>query len=309
MHIGISTPAVTLYPPTVSPWEEDATVDDLVQVAVTADRLGFDHLTCSEHIAVPTAVARERGGTYWDALATLSFLAGQTEQIRLATSVVVLGYHHPLALAKRYGTLDLLSGGRLVLGVGVGSLREEFDLLGAEFEGRGEIADDALRALRAALSGPLPRYEGSHFEFSDLVVSPHAQQEHVPFWIGGRTRRSLRRAAELGDGWMPFGLAPDEIRELLGGVPLPTPFDVVLPTPPLDPGADADGVRGVLRTLEEAGATHVTASLRAASAAHYVEQLNALRELMNHSDRVQWSSRHPAPTDAAARCGVTTDRE
>jgi probable F420-dependent oxidoreductase len=279
MRIGISTPIVTLYPPTVSAWEQTATVEDLRQVAITADRLGFDHLTCSEHVAVPTTVATERGGTYWDALATLSFLAGQTEQIRLATSVVVLGYHHPLALAKRYGTLDLLSGGRLVLGLGVGSLREEFDLLGAVFEGRGEIADDALRALRAALSDRTPRYEGTHFEFSDLVVSPHAVQDRVPLWIGGRSRRSLRRAAELGDGWMPFGLTPQQIRDLLASVPPPPSFDVVLPTPPLDPGADADGARGTLEALQEAGATHVTASLRARSATHYVEQLEALHAL------------------------------
>lgn len=279
MHIGISTPVVTLYPPTVSPWEDGATVEDLREIAVAADRLGFHHLTCSEHVAVPTAVARERGGTYWDALATLSFLAGQTKQIRLTTSVVVLGYHHPLELAKRYGTLDVLSGGRLVLGLGVGSLREEFDVLNAQFDGRGEIADDALRALRVALGAETPTYEGTHFAFRDFVVRPHAVQKRVPMWIGGRSRRSLRRAVELGDGWMPFGLSSDETRDLLSGVAVPASFDVVLPTAPLDPGAEGDAARRHLEALQQVGATHVSVSLRARSAAHYVEQLEALRTL------------------------------
>jgi alkanesulfonate monooxygenase SsuD/methylene tetrahydromethanopterin reductase-like flavin-dependent oxidoreductase (luciferase family) len=92
----------------------------------------------------------------------------------------VLGYHHPLEIAKRYGTLDLVSGGRLVLGLGVGSLQEEFELLGAMFDGRGAIADDALAALRASLSVPTPAYSGSHFSYEDVVVEPHAVQSRVP---------------------------------------------------------------------------------------------------------------------------------
>jgi alkanesulfonate monooxygenase SsuD/methylene tetrahydromethanopterin reductase-like flavin-dependent oxidoreductase (luciferase family) len=89
---------------------------------------------------------------------------------------------------------------------------EEFALLGVPFDGRGAVADDALRALRAALSARTPSYDGPHFSFDDVVVSPHAVQSHLPFWFGGRTPRSLRRAVELADGWLPFGLAPAELR-------------------------------------------------------------------------------------------------
>ena len=106
---------------------------EAVECAVAAERLGYDFCTCSEHVAVPVDVAAVRGATYWDPLSTFGYLAARTARIRFATFVLVLGYHHPLEVAKRYGTLDRVSSGRLVLGVGVGSLEDEFVLLGAEF--------------------------------------------------------------------------------------------------------------------------------------------------------------------------------
>lgn len=280
MRIGLTSPVVTALPGFHSPWERTAGIAELAAIAEAADRWGFDHLTCSEHVAVPSAIAEQRGGTYWDPLATLSFLAARTERIRLATQVLVLGYHHPLAIAKRYGTLDLVSGGRLVLGFGVGSIEEEFDLLGGRWEGRGAIADDALAAIRAALGQRLPSYDGPHFSFDDLVVEPHAVQGQVPFWIGGSTARSLRRAVELGTGWVPFGLTHDQLRAMLAGIERPDGFEVVLGSGrPLDPSGDPERtVRALTRTLE-AGADVITSHIRAESAAHYVEQLEALAGL------------------------------
>lgn len=271
MRIGLSTPVVVQLPGHRSAWEPTATVDDLTRVVVAADELGLDHLTCSEHIAVPTGVAQARGATYWDPLATLSFLAARTTRIRLATSVLVLGYHHPLALAKRYGTLDRLSGGRVVLGVGVGSLEEEFELLGADWEDRGERADETLRALRGVW--------GRHV-VGGLVVEPHATTTHVPIWVGGRTARSLRRAVALGDGWMPFGLRTEELGALLARVDLPAGFEVVLgPGRPLDPLGDPDRVRRRLSSLHDVGATVASCAVSADSAAHCCDQLGALRDL------------------------------
>ncbi|WP_155418976.1 LLM class flavin-dependent oxidoreductase, partial [Rhodococcus rhodochrous] len=101
MRIGITSPIVTRLPGAYNEWEATAGIDELTRIAVTADRLRFHHLTCSEHVAVPVPVAEVRGGTYWDPLATLGYLAGRTERIRLATQVLVLGYHHPLEIAKR----------------------------------------------------------------------------------------------------------------------------------------------------------------------------------------------------------------
>jgi alkanesulfonate monooxygenase SsuD/methylene tetrahydromethanopterin reductase-like flavin-dependent oxidoreductase (luciferase family) len=116
----------------------------------------------------------------------------------------------------------------LILGVGVGSLREEFELLGADFDDRGERADDAMRALRAALSQSEPAYDGKFYSFSGMLVDPCAVQSHVPLWVGGRTFRSLRRAVEIGDGWAPFGLRTAELAEMLARVEVPDGFDIVL---------------------------------------------------------------------------------
>ncbi|WP_024794374.1 LLM class F420-dependent oxidoreductase [Tomitella biformata] len=280
MRIGISSPIVVQHPLTRSDWEHDAGIAELALIAEAADRLDYHHLTCSEHVVVPREIAVERGGTYWDPLATLGFLAARTSQIRLNTQVLVLGYHHPLEIAKRYGTLDVVSGGRLTLGVGVGTMREEFELLGAEFEGRGARADDALRALRAALGVEVPSYAGSHYSFDGLVVSPHAQQAHVPLWIGGKTRRSLRRAIELGDGWVPFGLGHEELAAMLAATPVPEGLDIVLsPGRSLDPIGHADAARRALERLQAAGATIAGPSIAADSAEHYCEQLEALKAI------------------------------
>ncbi|MEV8637503.1 LLM class F420-dependent oxidoreductase [Streptosporangium sp. NPDC051023] len=280
MQIGIVSPVVVRLPGAHSEWERTAGIEELGRIAETADRLGYHHLTCSEHVAIPAAVARERGGVYWDPLATFGYLAARTTRIRLATQVLVLGYHHPLEIAKRYGTLDRVSGGRLVLGLGVGSLKEEFELLGARFEDRGARADEAIAALRACLSQRTPEFHGEFYDFSGLVVEPHAQQARVPLWIGGRTGRSLRRAAAHGDGWVPFGLPLDRLAEMLGGADLPDGFEIVLSAGrALDPIGAPDLVERALLRVREAGATVTGIGLAAGSADHYCEQLEALRAL------------------------------
>jgi probable F420-dependent oxidoreductase len=280
VRLGITSPVVTLVPGLHSAWETTAGVEELARIAETADELGFHHLTCSEHVAVPAALAESRGSAYWDPLATLGYLAARTSRIRLATQVLVLGYHHPLEIAKRYGTLDRVSGGRLVLGLGVGSLRAEFEMLEADWANRGPVADDAMAALRAVLSRPDPEYHGNHFDIEDFVVEPHAVQERVPVWVGGHTRRSLLRAVRHGDGWVPFGLRPEQLHDLLSSVSLPDGFEVVLgPGRPVDPEADPDRTVRALERLVSAGATIVGVSVAARSVEHYCEQLVALDQL------------------------------
>ena len=221
LKLGLVTPVVNLNPRFDPPaWEIDGTVDDLVAVAQEADRLGYQWVSCPEHVAVPVAMADQRGGRYFDPVATLAYLAAATERIGLLSHVVVLGYHHPLALVKQYGTLDLLSGGRVILGVGVGSLEAEFDLLGADFTGRGARADDALGAIRAAFGRAEPSYDGSVYSFSGFRVEPSGVQDRLPIWVGGRTRRSLRRALAHGDGWIPFGLDADALATMLADPPM-----------------------------------------------------------------------------------------
>jgi len=280
LRFGIVLPVVFRYPGTFSPWERDGGIAELRRIAEAADRFGFTHLTCSDHVGVPEPVAEVRGGTYWDPLATLGYLAACTERIRLATNVLVLGYHHPLEIAKRYGTLDVVSGGRLILGLGVGTLEEEFALLGAPFADRGARADDAIAALRASLGVRVPSYHGQFYDFEGFVIDPHAVQYRVPLWIGGKTKRSLRRAVTLADGWVPTALSIPQMGEMLGSFDLPPGFDVVLgPRKPLDPIGDPAGAVAMVEQLEGIGTTIVHSTFVHQSAEHYIEQLEALAKL------------------------------
>jgi probable F420-dependent oxidoreductase len=287
MRLGIITPVVLKRPHAHAPWEDDAGISEIALVAEAADRLGYHHVTCSEHVAVPFSAGEMRGAAYWDPLSTFGYLAARTQQIKLVTHVLVLGYHHPLEIAKRYGTLDRVSGGRLVLGVGVGTLQEEFELLGAQFEGRGDIADDSLRALRASLGKREPVYHGTHFDYEGFVVDPCAVQERMPIWIGGKTARSLRRAVELADGWVPFALSPDQIKRMLADArkteawaARDTDFEVVLPPErAVDPLGDPDGTRRAIDNLREIGTTIANLTFRTRSPEHYCEQLAAMKDL------------------------------
>ncbi len=257
---------------------------------MAADRLGYHHLTCSEHVAIPTGVAPVRGSRYYDPLATLAFIAGQTARVRLVTHVLVLPYHHPLALAKRYGTLDRLSGGRLVLGVGVGSLEEEFAALGADFAGRGSRYKDAPRALRAAAGRREPAYSGSHYRFGGMVVDPCGVQEHVSLWLGGRSPRSLRRALALADGWDPFRFTLAELEVLLPRARAwpawqqrRTPFELVLtPERPPDPtvAAEREPLAELIERHRAVGATVLNLRFQNRSLEHYLEQLEAFATLL-----------------------------
>ena len=280
MRLALASPIVTLNPGTHAPWEKHGSIDDLATVAEAADRLGYHHLTCSEHVGLPAAELERRGARYWDPLATFGYLAARTTKIRLATHVLVLGYHHPLEIAKRYGTLDVVSGGRLVLGVGVGSLEAEFDLIGAPFADRGSRADDALRALRASLSQREPEYHGEHYDFDGFVIDPAASQEHVPIWVGGRTMRSLRRAVTLGDGWNPFAVRATQAQEWLAKVDVPEGFDVILPAVKrVEPIAEPDRTQEILAETAACGATIAYATFRHETLTDYLEKLEALAGL------------------------------
>jgi probable F420-dependent oxidoreductase len=287
MKLGIVTPVLTRLPRAHAKWEANAGIDEVTQVVVEAERLGYDFCTCSEHIGVPTEIAKERGGTYWDPLPAFGYLAARTTTIRFATFVLVLGYHHPLAIVKRYGTLDRISNGRLVLGVGVGSLVEEFKLLDAPFSDRGARADDAIRALRASFGRAEPVYRGTHYTFDDFVIDPTATTTDVPIWIGGQSPRSLRRAVELGDAWTPFALNREDVASLLTRArgtdawgARATPLEVILqPVPPFDPLGAPDETRARIERLVAAGATGLALRFEHHSLEHYLEQLAAMRGL------------------------------
>lgn len=153
-----------------------------------------------------------------DPLDLLSFLAGHTEPLGLATGVLVLPNHHPVVLAKRAATVDVLSNGRLRLCVGVGWLREEIEACGADFASRGRRADEQLAVLRALWEQqPLGvTHHGEFFQFDDIVCSPKpVTGQHLPVHIGGHSKAAARRAGRLGDGFQPLGVAGAQLEELL----------------------------------------------------------------------------------------------
>jgi probable F420-dependent oxidoreductase len=256
---------------------------EIAEIARTADRLGFHHLTCSEHVAIPTAAAPIRGARYYDPLATFGFLAAQTTAIRFVTHVLVLGYHHPLAIAKRYGTLDRISDGRLVLGVGVGTLEDEFRLLGARFEGRGAIYQDAPARYARVRAARAPRHEGSHHRFGDVVVDLRRQPD-IPIWLGGRTARSLRRALIFGDSWdvrsfsraLGCSRAARAIGRRGGADQAVRPRHSHGPQLDVTDRGGRDAFIADARRYRTLGATCLNVRVRHESLAHYLDQLGIL---------------------------------
>ncbi|MEU0392013.1 TIGR03619 family F420-dependent LLM class oxidoreductase [Streptomyces sp. NPDC006208] len=201
------------------PWEAAAGPGDLLEVARTADRSGFAYVAVCDHVAIPRRLAAAMSTVWYDPVATLSFLAAATERVRLLSHVAVVGLRHPLVTAKQYATLDHLSDGRLILGVGAGHVQEEFEALGADFGRRGAVLDETIDALRAAL-GPeeFPHFTGERFAFSGLGQRPRPAQAEVPVWIGGSSPAAVRRAALKGDGWLPQGDPRDRLPAQIGKV-------------------------------------------------------------------------------------------
>jgi probable F420-dependent oxidoreductase len=212
MEYGIQLPIQsqsTLY---TEPWETAATPADLLAVARAADRAGFAYIAGCDHVAIPRRLAPAMSTVWYDPVATLAYLAAATERVRLLSHVAVVGLRHPLLTAKQYATLDHLSGGRLILGVGAGHVQEEFEALGFDFRQRGAVLDECLDALRACL-GPeeFPEHHGKLYDFEGLGQRPRPAQPHVPLWVGGSSPAAVRRAALKGDGWLPQGDPRDRL--------------------------------------------------------------------------------------------------
>ena len=189
MRLGVNVPN---FGPGTNP-------DVLRRWALTVEGLGFDLLMVSDHIAVTPDVAEQYPAPFYEPFTTLSWLAGLTRGIRLGTTVLIVPYRHPLLIARMAANLNDLSGGRLVLGVGVGWAREEFGALGVPFRDRGRLTDEHLLAIRAAWQDEADYRSG-----------------HIPLWIGGNSDAALRRAVRLGDAWHPLRFTPGWMAEAAG---------------------------------------------------------------------------------------------
>jgi probable F420-dependent oxidoreductase len=194
--------------------------DLVLKLAQKAEQLGYSSLFVTDHVVLPTASksfypyhpsGQFPGGAnqdYLEPLTLLTYLAAATKKIRLGTSVLIVPYRNPLVTAKMLAGLDVLSGGRIILGAGVGWLQEEFVALGAPpFAERGRVTDEYLRLMRECWTKDQIDFKGTYYRVSDIVFLPKPlQKPGIPIWIGGHTDGALRRAGELGDGWHPIGL-------------------------------------------------------------------------------------------------------
>ena len=193
-----------------------------------ADELGADTLWAVDHIAFPYGfkavypyATHEFGESpdtpleWWDCLSVLSYLAARTERVRVGTGVLVLPYRNPVATAKAIATIDVLSGGRVLFGIGVGWLYDEFEALQLPpFEARGEVTDEQLEIFKALWTEDRPSFDGRFYGFPEISVTPRpAQAPHPPILVGGNSSAALRRTVKYGDGWHALMLLPSEMAE------------------------------------------------------------------------------------------------
>jgi len=212
---------------------QTASPEALETLATRAEEWGFSSVMIADHIVFPVTIkskypytvsgAFPGQGDALEQLSLMAFVAGKTRSLRLISSVMILPYRNPVVTAKMLATIDVLSRGRVTVGVGVGWLREEFEALGApDFDRRGAVSDEYLRIFKALWTQDPASYHGEFYRFDSVRCLPHpVQKPHPPIWVGGHSKAALRRVARLGDGWHPVGanpavpLRPPELRALL----------------------------------------------------------------------------------------------
>lgn len=272
-------------------WEASAGVDEMVDLARIAEHAGFCYLAVCDHAAIPKDRAGAMSTTWWDCMTTLSYLAAVTSRIRLLSHVYVLPLTHPLRAAKQWTTLDALSGGRAILGVGSGDVDGELVALGVDPAQRGELLDEALDAVEAAFADEYSSHDGPRWSYREMGIAPRPVQDRIPIWVGGSSRAAIRRSAERGDGWLPAG-APEGgmsaavalIRELRERVGRTDPFTIgglsgplYVGEPTWDIGRAVTGspeqVAGFLRVLAGLGVNQIQVAFRSRDAHELYDQV------------------------------------
>lgn len=285
----------TLY---TQPWEPEAGPDQMAAVAAACEKAGFFYVAVCDHTVIPERLAKAMSTTWYDTIATLGWLSGITTRVRLLSHVYIAALRHPLRAAKEFATLDVLSAGRVICGVGAGHVTEEFELMSPPFDRRGAATDEALTALAAGLVDEFPVLEGPRWKASGVGLAPRpVQSPRPPIWVGGSSPAALRRAARYGDGWLPQSLGPDpaligtlrRLRdELRGGAPIDVgglaeflyvgtpPEELVLP--PNTQSGPADKVAAYVQTFVDAGVGQVQVRFPARSAEELCDQIAAFGE-------------------------------
>jgi len=292
--------ALVLHTDRVDRGAEFVSADGIAASARAAETAGFDAVAVTDHPFPEDAWMRSGGHHALDPFVALSFAASATTHVRLLTYILVLPYRNPFLTAKAVASLDVLSGGRLILGTAVGYLAAEFRALGVDFAERNALADEAIRAMKAAWTQSGVHFEGKHFTANGHTALPRpAQQPHPPIWVGGNSRNAMRRAVTHGDGWMPiYNPTPDlarrrhtaviaseadlaarvaEVKAMAADAGRTTPFDVSFTVLGLrtygTPDFDRAGFLAHVAKLRAAGVTYLTVNLPATTRAEHVDRI------------------------------------
>jgi probable F420-dependent oxidoreductase len=290
---GLQLPVTAQSTVFAAPWEANAGTAEILRVAQACDRSGFFYVAVCDHIGVPREAAKAMSTVWYDTIATLGFLAASTQRVRLLSYVYIAPYRHPLATAKAFATLDALSGGRVILGVGAGHLQGEFETLGVDFSRRGKLLDEAIDLIAAAFTDEYPDHDGSIWKVHGIGQRPRpVQQPRPPIWVGGSTKGALKRAAERADGWLPQGVPEMGMEQAIayvrtqrakvrGDAPIEIGMNspwLYVGTPSFDVGHGAltgsgETIGRELRKRKALGVSHMGVRFRSRSCDELVEQI------------------------------------
>lgn len=205
--------------------------EHILELARLAEDAGLESIWVADHVIFPVSFTSKypysASGTFpvnmaqeplLEPIATMGVLVGATQRVKIGTAVLVMPYRNPVLLARMLVTLDVLSGGRMILGAGVGWLEEEFVALDARpFVARGRVTDESLEIVKRLCQGGEVSFQGEHYQLAPVVSTPGSvQRPHLPMFIGGTTRPALQRVARLGDGWISTGMGPERLKDRLG---------------------------------------------------------------------------------------------
>ncbi|HEV7733984.1 MAG TPA: TIGR03619 family F420-dependent LLM class oxidoreductase [Candidatus Binatia bacterium] len=293
--VGLQLPVAAQSTMFAAPWEAQAGTIELVKVAKACDRAGFFYVAVCDHVVVPREQAKAMTTTWYDPIATMGFLAAATKHVRLMSYVWVAAYRHPLMTAKAFMTLDALSGGRVILGVGAGHLQGEFATLGVDFTQRGKLLDEAIDVVTKAFLDEYPEHDSERWPVHDVGLRPRPiQQPRPPIWVGGNTPAALRRAATRGDGWLPQGTFRDQLpsqiatikahrQKVRGDEPIEIGANsewLYIGTPSFELGPNArsgsgESIAESLLDLKAMGVNHCGVRFRSRSCDELVDQIDA----------------------------------
>lgn len=272
-----------------------ASHDAMAEIAVVADELGYDTLWVAERLLVPDPPNQEWSEintTAYEPLITLAYISSLTRTIKLGTNVLIVPFRNPLVLARQTATLDRFSEGRLILGLGLGWMAQEFSASGIDMSERGRRTDETIDLLREVWEKSIPSFTGQFTQFASIYFEPKPVQKKIPIWIGGNSDAALKRVVQKGDGWTPTGLSVEQIQERIAFIKTESQrqgrsLDQIALSYSSAFTQTRDGIRDMRKSLEtyrQTGITHFGPGFQYDAIPEMIEQMKVFAQEFVHSD-------------------------